>query len=176
MPLKRESDPKTTTRSVLFGFGKKQQISIGKYTWPWPYPGVWSHRPLAVGITATGRHYWVLHGHAYSTPDNLTPEEVETLLTAADLRAARRLERARTEVALATRSSRPSQDAPDRVPISDATKQSVWRRDGGKCVQCGSQRNLEFDHIIPVSMGGASTARNVQLLCEACNRAKGASL
>jgi 5-methylcytosine-specific restriction endonuclease McrA len=43
-------------------------------------------------------------------------------------------------------------------------------------VKCGSQRSLEFDHIIPVALGGSNTARNIQLLCEGCNRAKGAAL
>jgi 5-methylcytosine-specific restriction endonuclease McrA len=28
----------------------------------------------------------------------------------------------------------------------------------------GAQEDLEFDHIIPVSMGGSSTERNLQLL------------
>lgn len=67
-------------------------------------------------------------------------------------------------------------DRPRREGISDAVKMFVWQRDGGRCVSCGDNRNLEFDHIIPVSMGGASTTRNIQLLCEACNRAKGGSL
>lgn len=49
----------------------------------------------------------------------------------------------------------------------------VWRRDEGKCVQCGSQERLEYDHIIPVIKGGSNTERNIQLLCEACNRKKG---
>ena len=52
----------------------------------------------------------------------------------------------------------------------------VWRRDGGRCVSCGSAENLEFDHIIPVAMGGASTTRNLQLLCGSCNGAKGGEL
>ena len=55
-------------------------------------------------------------------------------------------------------------------------KREVWRRDEGKCVECGSKNNLENDHIIPVTKGGSSTARNIQLLCERCNRAKSDSI
>lgn len=48
----------------------------------------------------------------------------------------------------------------------------VWRRDMGKCGICGSKEKLEIDHIIPVSKGGSSTYRNLQLLCEKHNRSK----
>ncbi|WP_350189562.1 HNH endonuclease signature motif containing protein [Gimesia sp.] len=60
--------------------------------------------------------------------------------------------------------------------ISKETRVAVWRRDLGKCVQCGSQEKLEYDHIIPVSKGGSNTERNIQLLCERCNRTKSNSL
>ena len=56
--------------------------------------------------------------------------------------------------------------------ISAQTKREVWIRDGGRCVQCGKQERLEFDHIIPFSKGGSNTARNIQLLCEKCNKYK----
>lgn len=59
-----------------------------------------------------------------------------------------------------------------RPPIPDDVKIFVWRRDEGKCVSCGSQENIEFDHIIPFSKGGSSTERNLQLLCEICNKKK----
>lgn len=49
-------------------------------------------------------------------------------------------------------------------------------RDGGRCRQCGSTAQLHFDHVIPISRGGANTVANIQLLCGACNRAKGAKL
>ncbi len=59
--------------------------------------------------------------------------------------------------------------------ISDAVKQEVMERDEGKCRQCGTTENLEFDHIIPVSKGGASRPENLQLLCRRHNRQKRAT-
>jgi DNA replication protein DnaC len=56
--------------------------------------------------------------------------------------------------------------------IPSKVRREVWRRDQGKCLNCGSQRRLEYDHIIPVSKGGSNTVRNIQLLCEECNRSK----
>ena len=63
-----------------------------------------------------------------------------------------------------------------RQAIPESVRHEVWRRDQGRCVQCGSQHKLEFDHIIPLSKGGGSTSRNIQLLCEGCNRKKGPTL
>lgn len=59
-----------------------------------------------------------------------------------------------------------------RMIISREVQREVWRRDEGRCVQCNSNENLEYDHIIPFSKGGSSTVRNLQLLCEKCNRSK----
>jgi hypothetical protein len=61
-----------------------------------------------------------------------------------------------------------------REPIPKEIQREVWRRDNGKCVVCGSRENLEFDHIIAVTLGGATTVRNLQLLCQPCNRRKSA--
>ncbi len=63
-----------------------------------------------------------------------------------------------------------------RERIPDDVKLFIWQRDEGKCVRCGSNERLEFDHIIPVVKGGSNTARNIQLLCEPCNRQKGKSI
>lgn len=60
--------------------------------------------------------------------------------------------------------------------ISREVRIEVWRRDRGRCAECGSQRNLEYDHIIPVSKGGSNTTRNIRLLCEECNRKKSDSI
>lgn len=57
--------------------------------------------------------------------------------------------------------------------ISSEIKKEVWKRDGGKCVICGSVKNLHFDHDLPFSRGGTSlTAKNIRLLCAKCNLAK----
>lgn len=56
------------------------------------------------------------------------------------------------------------------IPMEIAT--AVWNRDGGKCCICGAKENLEFDHIIPLAKGGATSFRNLQLLCRSCNRLK----
>ena len=57
--------------------------------------------------------------------------------------------------------------------IPASVKMEVWKRDKGRCVICGSQDNLHFDHIIPYSKGGSSlVAENIQLLCARHNLAK----
>ncbi|WP_084488770.1 TerD family protein [Nocardia niwae] len=64
----------------------------------------------------------------------------------------------------------------DTRSIPQEVKAQVWQRDGGRCVECGDGHYLEFDHIIPLSRGGATSAANLQILCRACNRAKGARI
>jgi hypothetical protein len=56
--------------------------------------------------------------------------------------------------------------------IPSEVKQQVWKRDGGKCVNCGSKRHLEYDHELPVSKGGSDTVNNIRILCKQCNRKK----
>ena len=57
--------------------------------------------------------------------------------------------------------------------IPSSVKLEVWKRDEGKCVECGSTDNLHFDHILPFSKGGTSLLpRNIQLLCARHNLKK----
>lgn len=59
-----------------------------------------------------------------------------------------------------------------RESIPTEVKIAVWQRDKERCVSCYNNTNLEFDHIIPVSKGGANSIKNIQLLCRNCNRTK----
>lgn len=57
--------------------------------------------------------------------------------------------------------------------IPTSIKLEVWKRDEGKCVECGAEDELHFDHILPFSKGGTSIKiENVQLLCARHNLAK----
>ncbi len=44
---------------------------------------------------------------------------------------------------------------------------------GEHCQHCGTQTEPALDHVLPVAKGGLSELSNLQLLCRACNTAKG---
>lgn len=58
----------------------------------------------------------------------------------------------------------------------------ILDRDGHKCVRCGSEENLEMDHIISVfagwkrkiSLKTINSLDNLQTLCRSCNARKDA--
>lgn len=63
-------------------------------------------------------------------------------------------------------------NTPERIPPkepSEAVKEAVKRRDGHRCCCCGSTRQLEIDHIVPVYLGGSSEMDQLQTLCRVCN-------
>jgi hypothetical protein len=56
-------------------------------------------------------------------------------------------------------------------------KQAVYKRDKGRCVLCGAQDQLHFDHELPFSKGGTGlTPDNVRILCARHNLQKGAKI
>ena len=63
-----------------------------------------------------------------------------------------------------------------REHIPRDVRYEVFQRDGGHCTQCGAAFDIQYDHIIPLTMGGSSNAENLQLLCGGCNRRKSATL
>ena len=111
------------------------------------------------------QQWWRFEGAIYRDDERLTAEDVHALLVQRGRKRDRQLQRARAELrGEATRTR-------ERIP--ESVRHEVWRRDQGRCVVCSSQEKLEFDHIIPLSKGGANTARNIELRCEYHNREKG---
>ena len=102
----------------------------------------------------------------------LSSEQIKLVLLESVDAERRKFERLKSKFYGATGENR----RPIRERVPESVRIYVWRRDEGKCVRCGSQQRLEYDHIIPVDKGGSSTERNIQLLCEMCNRQKGTSI
>jgi 5-methylcytosine-specific restriction endonuclease McrA len=105
---------------------------------------------------------------------HLTEEEQKLEVANSVLRHEKRYKQLRRQLEAFDRLERADVGRRERIP--DAVRLFVWQRDQGKCVKCGSAEQLEYDHIIPLSRGGSSTERNVQLLCETCNREKSANI
>lgn len=57
------------------------------------------------------------------------------------------------------------------LDISRKVKDSVWLRDDGRCVYCGSANAFPNAHYIPRSQSGLGIEKNVLTLCEPCHRA-----
>ena len=114
------------------------------------------------------RTWWLFMDRCYWEEEGYEPEDVKALALASARRRERRLEAAHDLMHAAAGAG--------RQPIPEAVRRLVFRRDGGRCVSCGQDELLQFDHVIPVALGGASTAENLQLLCATCNREKGGSL
>lgn len=120
---------------------------------------------------AGGWNYWRYQGKWYIDNDDLKPDDVEALVSSYHLKLKKRIDEAKTAAA-----AKRVPDGSLRELIPKDVRQAVWQRDGGECVLCGATTDLQFDHVIPVSMGGANTSDNLQILCGKCNRQKGTGL
>jgi hypothetical protein len=49
---------------------------------------------------------------------------------------------------------------------------SIFRRDGHKCVYCGSINDLCIDHVVPQINGGTHDMDNLVTACRSCNSSK----
>jgi len=140
-------DPSATEPTRLYGGGS------------FPTDGVWAYRGMAVSVKGGSE---------------LSLEEIKLKIKHVVLRHDKGFARMRQEVEAFENLEHTDVARRERIPHS--VRLFVWQRDQGKCVKCGNSEKLEFDHVIPVVKGGSNTERNIQLLCEQCNRSKGASI
>jgi hypothetical protein len=173
--LREVKDPRFVRRLTLFGW-RYHLLLAGE-----PSDASWRskrHRaileaqtmqPVAL-LSSDGRRYWLFENRVHWEDDELSAEDVLALVRDRERRHRRKLERAHAALAA------DHAGAPRRDVIPRAIRQAVWERDAGRCVDCASTFDLQYDHIIPFSLGGASTLENLQVLCADCNRSKGASV
>jgi 5-methylcytosine-specific restriction endonuclease McrA len=54
--------------------------------------------------------------------------------------------------------------------IPAEVKRKMAERDQHRCVKCGSQRFLQYDHRQAWALGGDHSVKNIRLLCFHCNQ------
>lgn len=128
-------------------------------------------KPVAYRADSDARTFWRFEDHWFVDRDELTAGEVQALIVTRERRRLATVSRAQAQVVAAPGASQPM--ARVRGYVSDEVKQFVWSRDQGRCTQCGAGSELQYDHVIPVALGGGSDPSNLQILCGPCNRRKG---
>lgn len=123
-------------------------------------------------VKVKNRTYWQFQGQFYSENEGYDAAAVHALLVTRQQRQAQRIDRAQQIVAMGAA----PRTRPMREGIPDDVKHLVWTRDQGACRHCGATVELQFDHVIPIAMGGSSVPENLQVLCGPCNRRKGATI
>ena len=123
---------------------------------------------IAAGQT---RSWWWFEDAFFWESGGYSPQDVLALVRDRQRRDQQRLDRAHTML-----NAEQVAPAKRRGPIPRDVRRLVFERDGGRCVECGSNFDLQYDHIIPVALGGATSIDNLQLLCGPCNREKSANV
>lgn len=102
---------------------------------------------------------------------DMTVEEVDLLFWDRERKRDAKFDRLRT---IRAREDNVAGARRERIP--NEVRAFVWERDEGRCVRCGAEGDLQFDHVIPVAKGGGVAVDNIQILCGDCNRAKSDSI
>lgn len=114
-----------------------------------------------------GRALWWVGDAFYWDSDGLDAEHVALEVWDRQRRREHRFDRLRT-----IRAREEEAAAVRRERIPEEVRVLVWARDEGRCVRCGADEDLQFDHVIPVARGGGNAQENIQILCGNCNRLK----
>ena len=125
--------------------------------------------PVEVAATEA-RTWWWFDGAFYWENAGYEPRDVHALIARRERRHAQELQRAHTLLSV------DQAEGPRRQSIPQDMRRAVYERDGGRCAVCEATFDLQYDHVLPVAHGGATSVENLQLLCGSCNREKSASI
>ena len=171
--LKEDSD-KTFSFPLVFDKKTKMRVYYAKFDTPDGSPYYPDHsNPLPVMTKPNQTDgIWCFRRYAVEVSESVGEARDEILVKIKHivLRKEKELKRIAKEVEAFENLAKIPSAVRERIP--ESVRLFVWQRDQGQCVKCGSRELLEFDHIIPVALGGSNTERNIQLLCERCNREK----
>lgn len=112
-----------------------------------------------------GRRWWWYSDRFWWDDVGLSGREVEALVLQADATRQQRAEHlAKTRAAIL------GEELPSALEgsVSPVIRFAVRCRDRGRCVDCGTGRDLEYDQIVPYSRGGWRWIANVELRCAQC--------
>ena len=122
-----------------------------------------SENKMKVAIVLTDETFELIEKVKNLSGKNLSTDEV---LNFALTVAVEKIEKTKFKQTKARTSPPPAEV---KRTVSSKTKREVYLRDK-KCSNCGSLKNLNFDHRMPFALGGLSTIDNIRLLCEQCNQ------
>ena len=120
-------------------------------------------RPAFV-LKRDGRAWWWYLNRSWWDDGKLQQSELAALVLRRDLQlmlASDAVARARIAIFGKT-------EGEEGLPVPDSLHLSVWSRDRGRCVECGSDERVNFDRIIATSVRRANSTRNFELRCQAC--------
>jgi hypothetical protein len=107
-------------------------------------------------VRAQGRQWWWWRNAFYWEAGDYGPEDLRALLLMLERDDEQGLE---WELKL-----RPAN------PIAEDVRRLVFKRDGGRCLACGSSELIQYARVVPASWGGGNDPQNVRLICADCNR------
>lgn len=107
-------------------------------------------------VRVRGRQCWWWRGAFYWESGDYNPEELRALLLM--------LERDDLQGLAWELKLHPAKPIPENVA------RVVFKRDGGRCLVCGGNEQIQFTHVVAQSRGGSNDPHNVHLVCAGCNR------
>jgi len=123
-------------------------------------------RPVLVA-KREGRRWWWYLDRFWWDDEGLSPRDVASLVLRMDLEQRQQADDRARGTAAVLGLEPEAADVRD-ADVSPIVRFAVWCRDRGRCVDCRSTHDLEYDQIISFSKGGRRWIANVELRCAGC--------